>query len=1000
MKGNKIAASVLSAAICVSSSLPVSALADNSVNVKYETKNVNLVNAENTETTTKAVTTTTAKATSTTTTAKATTTTSKAAATTAKATTTTKAAATTTAKATTTTAKAETTAVKTETTTAKPTTTTAAATTTTAATTVVTTTAPPTYDLGDPTGDGIIDATDASFILTDYANTSVDKESEMNEQQKLVSDVNRDGVVDASDASVVLTYYSYTSVNGNIDFRDYLTKPAETTTTTAPATTTTTTTTTSATTTTTAETTTAVTTTTADIYTVSSITVTPSSVEIGVGGVQTVYAKFFPATASDKSERWETSDNSIAVVDKYGKITGIAPGKCKITVISVSNPEISADVEVTVKGNGSVSPTDTAESIKLTKSELNLAVGASEKVYATVLPSTADGSVRWESSDPSAVKVDQYGTVTALKPGKCVITVFSTQNQKITAELIVNAEEKEVSPDDIYTVQAIELSKTEMTLNVGQRDLSYVTIVPQTATDWGEIWSTSDPNIATVDREGYVTAVAPGVCFVTVTSRQNPNVSRNIVVTVKENSSSETAVQSIQLSKYDINLGVGGKAISIVTMLPTTANDQSELWTTSNPNVATVDEQGWITGLNPGSCIVTVQSRSNPKVFAEIRVTVVGSSQTGGQTSENTRVTGISLSKNAMSLSVGGTDISYVTMTPANAANKEEIWISSNPNVATVDKYGYVTGVSEGNCVITVRSEDNPNVKATVSVVVSGTNAYSSDDNAVMDIKLSKTYMGLNIGEKDISYVTMLPENATNKDEVWSSSDTNVAVVDNLGWVTAKGPGSCMITVRSKSNPGVYKMISVMVPPTPYKAPKTPDVTTENGVTYVDGILIANKTYALPSTYNPGGLLPEVMAQFSKLAAAAKKDGLNIYISSGFRSYLTQQSIYNNNVYYYGTAKTDTFSARPGHSEHQTGLAMDVNTISDAFIGTPEAIWLAEHAQEYGFIIRYPKGKENITGYKYEPWHLRYLGVETAEDVYMSGLCLEEYLGIDSAYRS
>ena len=99
-----------------------------------------------------------------------------------------------------------------------------------------------------------------------------------------------------------------------------------------------------------------------------------------------------------------------------------------------------------------------------------------------------------------------------------------------------------------------------------------------------------------------------------------------------------------------------------------------------------------------------------------------------------------------------------------------------------------------------------------------------------------------------------------------------------------------------------------------------------------------------------------------------------------------------------GKEQADTYSARPGYSEHQTGLAFDLNEVSDAFIGTPEAEWLAAHAQEYGFIIRYPADKVAITGYKYEPWHVRYLGKETAAAVYESGLCLEEYLGIDSVY--
>lgn len=160
------------------------------------------------------------------------------------------------------------------------------------------------------------------------------------------------------------------------------------------------------------------------------------------------------------------------------------------------------------------------------------------------------------------------------------------------------------------------------------------------------------------------------------------------------------------------------------------------------------------------------------------------------------------------------------------------------------------------------------------------------------------------------------------------------------------------------------------------------------------------KTYSVPESFNSaGGLNLTAKAQFDRLAADAKSQGLNIYISSGYRSYATQSSIYQDNVTRYGEAMADSFSARPGYSEHQTGLAIDVNTIDDSFAGTPEARWLADHAHEYGFIIRYPEGKENITGYQYKPWHIRYLGIDTATAVSNSGLTLEEYLGIDSYYH-
>ena len=173
----------------------------------------------------------------------------------------------------------------------------------------------------------------------------------------------------------------------------------------------------------------------------------------------------------------------------------------------------------------------------------------------------------------------------------------------------------------------------------------------------------------------------------------------------------------------------------------------------------------------------------------------------------------------------------------------------------------------------------------------------------------------------------------------------------------------------------------------------------KNGVTYIEGYLVANKTYALPKNYG-SGLTGQTQAAFRTMAAAAAADGLNIYISSGFRSYSYQNSLYNSYVRRDGAKKADTYSARAGHSEHQSGLAFDVNIISDAFIGTPEAIWLADNCYEYGFILRYPQGKSDETGYKYEPWHFRYVGTELAQILYNDGdwITMEDYFGITSEY--
>ena len=172
----------------------------------------------------------------------------------------------------------------------------------------------------------------------------------------------------------------------------------------------------------------------------------------------------------------------------------------------------------------------------------------------------------------------------------------------------------------------------------------------------------------------------------------------------------------------------------------------------------------------------------------------------------------------------------------------------------------------------------------------------------------------------------------------------------------------------------------------------------EKGLTYVNGVLIVNKTYGVPQNYGPGDLTPECRAAFSELVAGAAADGIEIFMLSGFRSYETQTGLYNRYVAQDGQAAADTYSARPGHSEHQTGLALDVNSISYSFADTPEGQWLAANAHKYGFIIRYGRDKQSLTGYAYEPWHIRYLGKGMAAAVYESGLCLEEYFGITSVY--
>lgn len=185
---------------------------------------------------------------------------------------------------------------------------------------------------------------------------------------------------------------------------------------------------------------------------------------------------------------------------------------------------------------------------------------------------------------------------------------------------------------------------------------------------------------------------------------------------------------------------------------------------------------------------------------------------------------------------------------------------------------------------------------------------------------------------------------------------------------------------------------------------------------------LVNREYPLPEDFVPENLTtPDILFPFADTSidkakmtpeagealallfdAAYDEAGLILYGVSAYRSYARQYTLYATNLAAYGTAHANRYSAAPGRSEHQTGLAIDISCASEdfqleeTFAATPEGIWVAENAHRFGFILRYPKEKEHITGYAYEPWHLRYVGTELAALLYETGLTLDEYYGVSS----
>ena len=187
-------------------------------------------------------------------------------------------------------------------------------------------------------------------------------------------------------------------------------------------------------------------------------------------------------------------------------------------------------------------------------------------------------------------------------------------------------------------------------------------------------------------------------------------------------------------------------------------------------------------------------------------------------------------------------------------------------------------------------------------------------------------------------------------------------------------------------------------------APPVVTEAVEGRVFAVDGVLLVNKQHPLARDHvpawasEPNGLHPQVSASLDHLIADAKAQGTKILLRSGYRSYSAQAAIFSREMKRQPAATVRLYFAEAGKSEHQTGLAVDVwdgRQRGYSFSRTPQAKWLAEHAWEYGFIIRYPEGRTDVTGYAYESWHLRYVGTEiSAQFGPASRLTLEEFLGV------
>lgn len=421
-------------------------------------------------------------------------------------------------------------------------------------------------------------------------------------------------------------------------------------------------------------------------------------------------------------------------------------------------------------------------------------------------------------------------------------------------------------------------------------------------------------------------------------------------------------------------------------------------YVSADTSVATVSLDGKITGVSDGKTEITVSSGElSDSIIVIVKKDIIEK---------------LDVSLAALSLDGGEEQKVTAKLTPSDAKDVSLSWKSADTEVATVDKDGNIKGVNTGETIVTV-TDSVTGLSKDISVTVNGLELPDS-------MEFDKKSVTLEVGEVYNSVLKFSPEDITHTSAIYYTSDSSVASVTNEGVITAKSEGSCTIEAYYENDfrlvatmevniidPYVITQPETTVPETPKPETPKPSAPSYNGshkmevidgITYFDGVMIANKTYTLPASYNPG-VQPVAMDAFYDMQAAAAADGISLWILSSFRSYEDQDVIYNRYVAQDGRDAADTYSSRPGHSDHQTGYTFDLNSLEQDFQYDPAGKWLDKNCYKYGFIIRYPKGKESSTGYMYEPWHVRYIGVDLATKVTQSGLSLEEYFGITSQYQ-
>ncbi len=495
---------------------------------------------------------------------------------------------------------------------------------------------------------------------------------------------------------------------------------------------------------------------------VTGVSLNKSSMTLTEGGSETLTATVAPSNATNTGVSWSSSNTGVATVNG-GQVTAVKAGTATITV-TTSDGGKTATCSVTVEAK-KVAVTG----VKLDSETLELTEGETGTLTATVEPADATNkTVNWSTSSAEVATVAD-GVVTAVAPGTATIIVTTADGGKtVTCNVTVNPKPVPVEGVSVE-VETVEIAEGETAAIV-------VTVTPEDASVKDVTFASSDEAVATVDEEGNITAVAPGTATITVTTVDGEKTATcEVTVTPKV-----VPVEGIAFTKEQVSVVEGEKVLLYVSFTPKNASDKRVTWASSDTGVATVDSKGNVTGVKPGTATITVKTTDGGKT-ATCEVTV---------TKKPTPVSGVTVNRTSLTLTIEGSAILVATVSPEDAANQNVVWSSSDESIVKVDQNGEVTAVKTGTAKVTATTEDGGKT-ATCTVTVT--------DKAVpaTGVTLNKKTLSLMESQTSQLAATVAPANATNHEVTWSSSNTAVATVDKAGKITAVKTGTATITAKT-----------------------------------------------------------------------------------------------------------------------------------------------------------------------------------------------------------